>query len=88
MRRTNVITSAILVLLASFTLVSCSSGPSEEELAQLEALKAEVASLQKQVDQKKAEKSDLEKQIAEKQAQLDAAQKNLDAAKGRLQSQQ
>ncbi len=57
-------------LLAGVALgfASCSSGPSEEELAQLDALKAEVASLQKEVASKQTMKADLQKQIADKEA--------------------
>jgi len=57
-------------LLAGVALgfASCSSGPSEEELAQLDALKAEVASLQKEVASKQTIKADLQKQIADKEA--------------------
>ena len=49
---------------------SCSSGPSEEELAQLDALKAEVASLQKEVASKQTIKTDLQKQISDKESVL------------------
>ncbi len=79
---------AAVVLAGTLTVVGCSSSPSEEELAQLESLKAEVASLQKAVDAKKAEKSDLENQIAAKQAELAQAQKDQDATRERLKSQQ
>jgi septal ring factor EnvC (AmiA/AmiB activator) len=75
-------------LAATFIVVGCSSGPSEEELAQLEALKAEVASLQKEVNAKQAEKAGLQKQVADKQAELAAAMKEQDATRDRLKSQQ
>ena len=75
-------------LMATLLVVGCSSGPSEEELAQLEALKAEVASLQKEVSAKQADKAGLEKQIAAKQAELAAATKEQDATRERLKSQQ
>ena len=75
-------------LAAAITLAGCSSGPSEEELAQLEALKAEVASLQKEVNARQADKEGLQKQIAEKQAELAAAMKEQDATRERLKSQQ
>ncbi|HTX17063.1 MAG TPA: hypothetical protein VMG34_00260 [Bacteroidota bacterium] len=71
-----------------FVIAGCSSGPSEEELAQLEALKAEVASLQKEVSAKQAEKEGLQKQIADKNAELAAAMKEQDATRERLKSQQ
>jgi hypothetical protein len=75
-------------LAATFTIVGCSSGPSEEELAQLEALKAEVASLQKEVSAKQAEKTSLQKQVADKQAELATAMKEQGATRDRLKSQQ
>lgn len=75
-------------LAATFIVVGCGGGPSEEELAQLEALKAEVASLQKEVSAKQAEKAGLEKQIADKKAELAAAMKEQDATRERLKSQQ
>lgn len=79
---------AAVILSGAMMVVGCSSSPSDEELAQLESLKAEVASLQKAVDAKKAEKADLEKQIAAKQAELAQAQKDQDATRERLKSQQ
>ena len=75
-------------LVAAFFVAGCSSGPSEEELAQLEALKAEVASLQKEVNAKQTEKADLQKQVADKQAELAAAMKEQEATRARLKSQQ
>jgi septal ring factor EnvC (AmiA/AmiB activator) len=80
--------AAAAFLALMFTVAGCSSGPSDDELAQLEALKAEVASLQKEVDAKQAEKASLQKQIADKQAELAAAQKEQDATRERLKSQQ
>ncbi|MDE3058240.1 MAG: hypothetical protein KGJ59_09825 [Bacteroidota bacterium] len=79
---------AVVVLASAMTVAGCSSSPSDGELAQLESLKSEVASLEKAVDAKKAEKADLEKQIAAKQAELAQAQKDQDATRERLKSQQ
>lgn len=75
-------------LLAVFMLAGCGGGPSEEELAQLEALKTEVASLQKEVSAKEVEKTSLQKQITDKQAELTAAMKEQEATRERLKSQQ
>ncbi len=52
------------------SLVGCSSNASEEELRQLNDLKAEVASLESQVSAKEKEKANLEKQVAEKNGKL------------------
>ena len=51
-------------------LVGCSSGPSADDVAHLDALKQEVASLQKVVDQKKTEKANLDQLISTKKQEL------------------
>ncbi len=79
------LTAALLLFLL---IAGCSSGPSEEELAQLETLKAEVTSLQKEVSAKQAEKAGLDKQVADKQAELAAAMKEQEATRERLKSRQ
>ena len=62
---------ALAILFAgSLALVGCSSSPDDAQMKQLNDLKEEVASLQKDVAAKEAQKSDLEKQIAEKNAKL------------------
>jgi septal ring factor EnvC (AmiA/AmiB activator) len=58
------------LLAGSLMLAACSSSPSEDELRQLNQLKDEVASLQRQVSQIDQQKSALEKEIAEKNAKL------------------
>ena len=45
-------------------IIGCSGGPSEEEMKQLNDLKAEVEKLQGDVNKLDSEKSDLQKQIA------------------------
>jgi len=62
----------------------CSSGPSQEELAQLDALKKEVASLQKSAASLKDERSSLEKQIAEKNKKLQECEKLKQETKANL----
>ncbi len=62
---------ALAILFAgSVAFVGCSSSPDDAQMKQLNDLKEEVASLQKDVAAKEAQKSDLEKQIAEKNAKL------------------
>lgn len=51
-------------------LTGCSSKPSDQELKQLEDLKAEVSSLEKQISAAESEKAALQKSIADKDAQL------------------
>ena len=62
------------ILLASAFITGmvagCGGGPSEEEMQQLNDLKAEVESLQAQVNSKQDEKSQLQKQIADKDAKI------------------
>ena len=59
----------IVVLIGALGIAGC-SGVSEEQIAQLDALRAEVDALDKEVDQLKAEKTKLEREIAERNAKL------------------
>ncbi|RCK74018.1 MAG: hypothetical protein IGBAC_2165 [Ignavibacteriae bacterium] len=59
---------------ASLFLSACTSRPSEEELRQLNDLKAEVSALEKQVPDKEKEKAKLEKEVAEKNGKLQECQ--------------
>ncbi len=58
------------LLASSLVLVGCSSSPSEEELRQLNELKDQAASLQRDVTSKQAQKSALEKEVADKNAKI------------------
>lgn len=79
----------LFVLLAAFlmtgsvVLTGCSSGPDEEQMQQLNDLKAEVESLQSQVNAKMDEKSQLQKQIADKDAKIKQYQNDMDAVRKR-----
>jgi len=66
----------------------CSSGPSADDLAQLDQLKAEVESLKKEVAAKEAEKASLETQVKQKKDELATAQNNQKLTRERLNSQQ
>ncbi|HEY5534680.1 MAG TPA: hypothetical protein VIL99_07095 [Ignavibacteria bacterium] len=62
-----------ILLTAAFLsgmITGCSSGPSPEQLKQLEDLKAEVAELTKQLDAKKDQRDKLQKEIAAKDAKI------------------
>jgi outer membrane murein-binding lipoprotein Lpp len=83
MKKSLGMTLAALVLSGMF-LTGCSSKPSEDEMKQLESLKAEVTSLEQKVSDLESQKAALQKAIAEKDAQLKkcaddkaAVQKNL-----------
>ncbi|MBS4029631.1 MAG: hypothetical protein KGZ58_13470 [Ignavibacteriales bacterium] len=64
-------TLVFAVALGSVALLSsCSNKPTDEEMRQLVALRAEVAQLQTEVEAKQKEKEDLEKQVASKKSKL------------------
>ena len=65
-------------------LAGCGSKPSADELKQLDDLKAEVTSLQKDIANKESEKQALMKAIADKDAQLAQCAKDKDALKARM----
>jgi peptidoglycan hydrolase CwlO-like protein len=66
------VTAHVLAILCagSVVLVGCSSSPDEAQMKQLNDLKEEVSTLQKDVAAKEAQKGDLDKQIAEKNAKI------------------
>lgn len=68
-----------VVMFSSF-LVGC-GGVSEEQMQQLNDLKAEVDALQSQVNAKQDEKSNLQKQIADKEASIKELQGIADATR-------
>ena len=81
--------SCVLLLAGAATMFSgCSSGPSSDELAQLDQLKSEVESLKKEVAAKEAEKNTLESQITQKKDDLATAENNQKLTRERLKSQQ
>ena len=78
------IVSVALFVTGGVIFSGCSSTPSDEELRQLDALKSEVSSLEKQVGDRQREKADLERQIAEKNGKLQQCQADQDAVKKAL----
>ncbi len=70
-----------LFLAGGLMLSSCSSSPSDEEMKQLNDLKSEVTSLEKQVAEKQREKAMIEKQVAEKNGKLQQCQSDQEAVK-------
>jgi len=71
-----VINSALVVVLVAGIIgfTGC-SGVSEEQMAELEALRSEVKALEKEVGSLKTEKAAIEREIAEKNAKLDQCAK-------------
>lgn len=81
--------ASIIVGCALMAMVAtgCSNKPSDQELKQLEDLKAEVSSLERQISAAESEKAALQKAIADKDAQLAQCTKEKDALQSRLKSQ-
>lgn len=76
--------TAVACAMMALTLTSCSSKPSDQELKQLEDLKAEVSSLQTQISAAQSENAALKKSIADKDAQLAQCTKDKEAVQQRL----
>lgn len=72
------------IIFGLLVIGGCASKPSEEELRQLENLKAEVASLEKQIQTKQSEKASLEKKVAEQNGKLKQCQDDQDAVRKAL----
>jgi septal ring factor EnvC (AmiA/AmiB activator) len=62
----------------------CSNKPSDDEMKQLTDLKAEVASLEKDIAARESEKAALVKTIADKDAQLARCSKDKEALQSRI----
>lgn len=75
-----VVAGAMVATLAG----GCSSKPGSEEAKQLEDLKAEVSSLEREISAKESEKAALTKAIAEKNAQLRQCEKDKALVQERL----
>ncbi len=75
-----------LLVAAFLGFAGCAGGLSDEEIAQLNDLKNEVASLEKQVSQKERDLSSLKKQLEAKEKELEKCKKDQQAAKKRLES--
>ncbi len=73
MKKTKKILTGFLgvALIAGMTSLTGCGGVSEEQMAQLTTLRAEVKSLEKEVNSLKSEKAKLERQIAERNAKLE-----------------
>jgi len=74
---------AVVFIAGAIGFTGC-SGVSEEQMAELQALKTEVNALQKEVDSLKSEKTQLERQIAEKNAKLDQCAKEKEETQANL----
>jgi septal ring factor EnvC (AmiA/AmiB activator) len=77
-------TALVVVLVACIIGFSGCSGVSEEQLAELDALRSEVKALEREVGSLKSEKAALEKDIADKNARLDQCAKEKSDTKKNL----
>ncbi len=75
---------ASLLVSGSVGLVGCSSSPSADELTQLNNLKDEAASLQRDLSNKDQQKAALDKEIADKNAKLKKCNDDQQVVKQRL----
>jgi septal ring factor EnvC (AmiA/AmiB activator) len=78
------------LVLAGLLLASagCGSKPSAEELKQLEDLKNEVTSIERDISARESEKTSLAKSIADKDAQLAQCAKDKDAVEKAIKGSQ
>ena len=75
---------AIAFVAGSIGLTGC-GGVSDEEMAQLNALRSEVSSLGTEVNSLKSDKTKLEREIAEMEAKLAQCAKDKEATSANLQ---
>ena len=80
-------TLAVVFLAGSLGLAGC-GGVSEEEMAELNALRSEVSSLGTELNSLKSEKTKLEREVAEMEAKLEQCAKDKEATTKNLQSLQ
>ena len=73
-----------LLFSSAVMLTGCSSGPDEAQLKQLEDLKGEVASLEKEVAEKEKQVAQLRDEVAKKEAKLQKCQDDQQIVKQRL----
>jgi len=83
MNRMRNLALTLFVSFATISFVGC-SGVSEEQFAELDALKAEVKALDSEVSSLDSEKTKLEREIAEKSAKLDQCKRDQDETKTNL----
>ena len=81
----NIVTLALaLLFVLSLVFVGCSSKPDAEQLKQLNDLKEEYASLQREVASKEQAKAQSEREIADKNAKLKKCNDDQQIVKQRL----
>lgn len=88
MKALRITSFAFFLAVTAAMAAGCSSGPTADELAQLDQLKSETESLKKEIAAKEAEKNTLESQIAQKKNDLAVAENNQKLTREHLKSQQ
>jgi outer membrane murein-binding lipoprotein Lpp len=74
----------VLACSAIFVLAGCSSSPDEEELRQLNDLRAEVASLQRDISAKEQQRGTLDREVADKNARIQKCNDDQQTVRQRL----
>ena len=73
-----------LIVFLTLSVITGCGGVSEEEMAELDALRAETKSLEAETNSLKTQKAELEKTIADKNAKLDDCSKLKSETKANL----
>ena len=81
MQKSKLFLIAAVLLSGGLILNSCSSSPSDEEMATLNKLQDQVRSMENEISKMQGEKASLEKQVAEKNGKLQQSQADQEAVK-------
>jgi septal ring factor EnvC (AmiA/AmiB activator) len=73
-----------LALPVMMTVAGCSSRPDEEEMKQLDDLKSEVASLQRDISTKEQQRGTLDREVADKNARVAKCNEDQQTVRQRL----
>ncbi len=82
MSKTKKLVSALL--LAGMVAFAGCGGVTEEQMAELEALRSEVSTLTKDINSLKSQKTELERELAVKKSRLDECKKTREEAQNNL----
>lgn len=86
-RLKGLLSSSLIVLFGAVILsVTGCGGVSEEEMAQLQALRQEVSSLNSEVNSLRSEKTKLEREMGEQKAKLEQCAKDKEETRKNLES--
>ena len=74
----------ILAVSGLVVLAGCSSSPDEEQLKQLDDLKSQVASLQRDISTKEQQRGTLDREVADKNARIQKCNDDQQTVRQRL----